>query len=322
MNRLIFILAISLGGLLVGYVARRLILAGGADRDGALQAVASRMKLLTLVVLVPIPVVHSFWRLTIDSWRLLVFPLMGLTALSVGGYSVLIIARRSGVPAGRRASMFTSSAMTNLGIMGGLVGFVLYGEYGFALVQLYTMFEFLFYYGVVFPASDRIANGVTGDGFSVTHLFKRPISILPLSAIVVGSVLKWSGTSPPALLSEVAAASVPLMSALMTISIGLTLRVSRIACYRREIGLIMVSKHLIVPLVTASAGVLLGLGEVAGGVPLKMLMLLSAMPVAFTAMVPPALYGFDLDLANGAWFVSMVGLIVLLPAMYVLTLLI
>ena len=75
-------------------------------------------------------------------------------------------------------------------------------------------------------------------------------------------------------------------------------------------------------MVTASAGALLGLGEVNGGVPLAMLMLLSAMPVAFTAMVPPALYGFDLDLANGAWFVGMIGLIVVLPAMYLLTLLI
>ncbi|MCG8479428.1 MAG: hypothetical protein MI724_10060 [Spirochaetales bacterium] len=322
MSRLICILAISLGGLLVGYVVRRLILAKDSDRDGALRAIAGRMKILTLVVLVPIPIVHSFWRISIDSWRLLVFPLMGLAALSVGGYSVLVIARRAGVPSRRRASMFTTSAMTNLGIMGGLVGFVLYGEYGFALVQLYTMFEFLFYYAVVFPASDRIANGAAGGGFSVAHLLKRPISVLPLSAIVVSYVLKWSGIQPPALLSDAAAATVPLMSAIMTISIGLTLQISRIARYRREIGLIMASKHLIVPLVTASVGILLGLGEVNGGVPLAMLMLLSAMPVAFTAMVPPALYGFDLDLANGAWFVSMVGLIVVLPAMYLLTLLI
>ena len=114
----------------------------------------------------------------------------------------------------------------------------------------------------------------------------------------------------------------PLMSAIMTISIGLTLQISRIARYRREIGRIMVSKHLIVPLVTASVGILLGLGEANGGVPRALLMLLSAMPVAFTAMVPPALYGFDLDLANGAWFVGMIGLIVVLPAMYLLTLLI
>ena len=320
MSRLVFILAISLGGLLVGYIARRLALAYDSDREGALEALAGRIKIVTLVALAPIPIVHSFWRISIDSWRLLVFPLMGLTALSVGGYSTLAITRRSGIPASRRASMFTTSAMTNLGIMGGLVGYVLYGEYGFALVQLYTMFEFLFYYAVVFPASDRIANGASGGRFSVVHLFRRPISILPLSAIAVGSILRWIGAQPPAALSDIAAASVPIMSALMTISIGLTLQVSRIARYRREIGLVMVSKHLIVPLVTASVGILLGFGEVDGGVPLKMLMLLSAMPVAFTAMVPPTLYGFDLDLANGVWFVSMVGLPVVLPAMYILTL--
>ena len=40
------------------------------------------------------------------------------------------------------------------------------------------------------------------------------------------------------------------------------------------------------------------------------------MPVAFNALVPPAIFGFDLDLANSAWIVTTASLIVIVPALY------
>jgi predicted permease len=42
------------------------------------------------------------------------------------------------------------------------------------------------------------------------------------------------------------------------------------------------------------------------------------MPVAFNALVPPVVYGFDLDLANSAWIITTLGLLVILPVLYVL----
>ena len=52
------------------------------------------------------------------------------------------------------------------------------------------------------------------------------------------------------------------------------------------------------------------------GLPFKVLVVVSFMPVAFNALVPPALYGFDLDLANSAWIVTTLALLVIVPGLY------
>ena len=49
---------------------------------------------------------------------------------------------------------------------------------------------------------------------------------------------------------------------------------------------------------------------------MMVLVIVSVMPVAFNALVPPVVYGFDLDLANSAWIVTTLGLIVILPVIY------
>ena len=58
------------------------------------------------------------------------------------------------------------------------------------------------------------------------------------------------------------------------------------------------------------------LNGIAGGLPLKAVLVLSSMPVAFNALVPPSLYGLDLDLANSCFLVSVLGLAALLPALH------
>ena len=40
------------------------------------------------------------------------------------------------------------------------------------------------------------------------------------------------------------------------------------------------------------------------------------MPVAFNALVPPSIFGFDLDLANSAWIVTTGLLAVIVPVLY------
>ncbi len=78
----------------------------------------------------------------------------------------------------------------------------------------------------------------------------------------------------------------------------------------------MLIKFLIVPAVMIPVGLLFGLHTVSDGVPFKMLVVLSVMPVAFNALVPPAIFGFDLDLANSAWVVTTASLIVIVPVLY------
>jgi predicted permease len=62
----------------------------------------------------------------------------------------------------------------------------------------------------------------------------------------------------------------------------------------------------------------LGFGDIEGGLPLKVVLILSSMPVAFNALIPPSIYDLDLDLANSCWFVTTALLAVVLPLLLVI----
>jgi len=51
------------------------------------------------------------------------------------------------------------------------------------------------------------------------------------------------------------------------------------------------------------------------GLPLKVVIILSSMPVAFSALIPPSIYDLDLGLANACWFFTTSALIVVLPVL-------
>ncbi|HQL90727.1 MAG TPA: hypothetical protein PLQ15_09005 [Syntrophales bacterium] len=48
------------------------------------------------------------------------------------------------------------------------------------------------------------------------------------------------------------------------------------------------------------------------------MLILSSMPVAFNALIPPSIYDLDLDLANSCWFVTTALLVFVLPALLVI----
>ena len=78
-----------------------------------------------------------------------------------------------------------------------------------------------------------------------------------------------------------------------------------------------VIKFVLVPVCASSLAWALGFGDIDGGLPLKVVIILSAMPVAFNALIPPSIYDLDLDLANSCWFVTTALLAVVLPLVIV-----
>jgi predicted permease len=56
-----------------------------------------------------------------------------------------------------------------------------------------------------------------------------------------------------------------------------------------------------------------GSGGSTGGLPLKVVALLAFMPVGVIALVPPTLYGGDLDLANSGWLATTAAILGILP---------
>lgn len=106
-----------------------------------------------------------------------------------------------------------------------------------------------------------------------------------------------------------------LATVLFLFAIGLGLRLSRVSCYAREAAALAAVKFVGVPVLLVPLAALAGLGSIDGGLPLRVVTVLSCMPVAMTALVPPALFGLDVDMANALWIFSTLALVVILPAL-------
>ena len=72
-------------------------------------------------------------------------------------------------------------------------------------------------------------------------------------------------------------------------------------------------KFIIVPVAATTIAYYIGFGKVDQGLPLKVTLILSSMPVGFIAMVPPTIYELDVDLANATWLVTNFLLLLIVP---------
>ncbi len=318
MAKILFILGVSIGSVVLGYLLRRARVGGFALSESASANLSRRLKILAIFVLNPVPVIDSFWKLPIDAGGIFFLPVLGIFSLVVGGGAALAVSRLFRIPRERAASVFTCGMFTNILTFGGLIAFVFYGSAGYALVQLFNMLVSASYYLIGFPLSRRISLGPRQPGEPALRspIREQPYLVVPILAIATGLLLNLLHVPTPALLDAVAAVMIPVLAGLLGFSIGLTLYIGRVSAYRTEIPLIMAIKFVVVPAVMIPAGMLVGLQGAANGLAFNVLVIVSVMPVAFNALVPPALYGFDLDLANSAWITTTLALVVVLPVLY------
>ncbi|HUX50791.1 MAG TPA: hypothetical protein VMW73_08340 [Spirochaetia bacterium] len=318
MAKILFILAISLGSLVVGYLVRRAGLWGKRVDLTWPETLSRRMKIWAIFILNPVPIIDSFWRLSLSTKGIFMLPLLGVLSLLVGGISAIVLSRLFRIPPKRAASVFTSGMFTNILTFGGLISFVFFGYRGYAFVQLFNMFVSMTYYVVGFPLSREISIGGKPSlrALSPKAMRERPYMFVPIITMAAGLLLNLTGVPRPLVFDWATNALIPIIAGMLGASIGLTLRLSTVGNYRLEIPLIAAIKFIIVPAIIIPLGIAFGLPAVADGLAFKVLVVVSVMPVAFNALVPPAMYGFDLDLANSAWIVTTLSLALILPLLY------
>ena len=144
-------------------------------------------------------------------------------------------------------------------------------------------------------------------------LLRDPFILVSVSSLILGALMNLSGFQRPIVYGTVNAVVVPLATVLLLTSIGLALRFSRVGDYLRECLAVSAIKFVLVPVSASGLAWWIGFGHIDNALPLKVVIVLSSMPVAFNALIPPSIYDLDLDLANSCWFVTTALLIVVLP---------
>lgn len=319
MERLFFSLGLIASGLTLGYFIQVIDRNGTVSLPLSIEKLRKTLQKIGLLFFMPISFLAAVWAVSFGDIRVAFLPLVGVFALTAGGFLGLLFAKVTKQSAKQTGVLFCCGSFTNIGAIGGLVCFMFLGEAGFALIALYKMFEEIVYYTIGFPIA-RFYSGERGGQKSligrIAGVVTDPFVATALSAFTIGLSLNLLGVVRPAFLETVTAVSVPVGTFILIVSIGLGMRFSRVGKYIPVSAGICVIKFLIVPLLACTFAYALNLHQVAEGLPFKVVLVLSSMPVAFNALVASSIYDLDLDMANSCWLISTGALAVVMPCLY------
>jgi predicted permease len=267
--------------------------------------------------------IATVWIIRIENLRIAILPALGAAILLLGGVAALALARAWGLSRRQTGSYFACGCFSNIGSVGALVVFVFLGEEAFAYVPLYKLFEEVVYYVIGFPVARyfSIAPGrlkTEGIASRLRSMLGDVFVVTAFGAILVGGALNLSGVERPEFVRVLNTVMIPTGTFLLLTSIGLAMQFSSVGGYLRECLGLMAVKFLILPATACLIAALCGLGTVHEGLPLKVVLILSSTPVAFTSLIPPSIYDLDLNLSNACWLTSTLSLVVVLPAVYLL----
>lgn len=322
---LIISLSIIFFGLIIGYIIQQLEFRMIIRLPISIENLRKLLQKTALLFFLPITTVGTLWIIKMDNIKIVALPFLGVFALFTGGILGLVAAKLLKLNRKDTGSMFTCGSFANIGSIGGLVCYLFLGEEGFALVSFYAIFVQITYYVIGFPIAKSFSSDITTNGNLVSHLkkvFSDIFVVIALIYITIGIFFNLSGIIRPVFYQAINAVFIPIQTVLMLVSIGLAMKFGRVRNFTRECVVVSFIKFTLVPLIISSVAFLLGYGEIEEGLPLKVVIILSSMPVAFTALIPVSIYNLNLDMANSCWLVTTFSLILILPLLsYVIKLL-
>ena len=321
MHKFIYSFSIIIFGLALGYIVQVLVNRQIIKLPLPMDRMRKSLQYIALLFLNPVAIVGAIWVVNIRNVRIAAFPFLGLFALILGGMLALGAAKLLKLEARKTGAMYGCGSFTNIGSIGALICFVFLGEPGFALVPIYKLFEEVSYYGIGFPIAKYYsgASSTEGKWDRLKGLTRDPFIIVAVSSILLGGLLNYSGLNRPSFYGTVNAVFVPLGTIMLLASIGMALKFRKVRDYARESVAVSIIKFAIVPVIVSMLAFFIGFNDFDGGLPLKVVIILSSMPVAFNALIPPSIYDLDLDLANSCWFVTTAMLIVVLPILLLIS---
>lgn len=316
MDKLILSFSIIGFGISLGYFIQIMVNRGKLSLKMGLDALRIRLQKIGLLFFMPVTILLATWIVRIETPSLAAFPLVGLSAILLGGILALSTARLLRLENKKAGAFFACGSFTNIGSIGALVCFIFLGEKGFALVPIYKLLEETTYYSVGFPICKYLGSAEQskeGTFDRLKGLIKDPFIRATVSSLLLGGILNVSNIPRPEFFGMVNTVFIPVGTSLLLISIGLAMRFRSVVNYLKECFSLSLIKFLLVPVAITAFAWNLGYGEIDKGIPLKVVLILSSMPVAFNALIPPSIYDLDIDLANSCWLFTTSCLVITLP---------
>ena len=313
MGNFIFSLAIIVGALAAGQLFHLGIRGQGAREktDG----VMSKIRNAVVLFVTPVISLGAFWVVDFSNLALVSVPFIGAATLGIGavlGIAASKILKHNKLQTG---SFFCCGSAANAGTVGGLLCFAFFGEVGYSFMVMYCLLFTPVLYFVSFPGAAYYSGKHASKGIIKTLLGDKLVIIF-IATVIVGFALNLLGVERPAFYSTINEYLIPISSFFLVMSLGYTMRFSKIKHYPKEIVIMNVIKYILTPAFVIAVALVFGLQNYGDGTLFKSLIILSAMPVGFNALLPINIYGLDIDLGNSCWIVSTLLLVIVVPALY------
>jgi hypothetical protein len=272
---------------------------------------------LAMLWLVSISYIGSLWIFKLESIiRIISLPFLGAFATIAGGYFAVTIAKYYNYKRIDIGSMFSCGFFSNNVTLGGMICFFYLGEDGYALVPIYTFLIRLIYYGIGFPIVHMYANSAIVKNESIEKLIeviKDPFFYVGIGSVLVGLFLNISNLQRPKIYASINEIIIPFTTFILLFSVGLTFKFSSVTRYIKECFLISLVKFFMVPATMLIITLLLGYQHISDGLPLKVSLILSSMPVAFNSVIAANIYNLNIDLVNSCWIFTTFAVLLVLP---------
>ena len=304
-------------GIFSGYLFQKLIDKNHWITLKSKKEISIFLQKLGMIWFVSVTYIGSLWIFKIESIiEIISMPFVGAVSTITGGFFAVIIAKYYHYNRIDIGSMFTCGYFANNVTLGGMVCFFYLGEEGYALVPIFTFLIRLLYYGLGYPIAHMYAEDFVEQKETIKKIIeviKDPFFYIGVGSVLVGISLNLSSLKRPEIYTTINEILIPLTTFILLFSIGLTFKFSRVSKYLKECFLISLVKFIVVPATILLIALLLDYQSISQGLPLKVSLIMSAMPVAFNSVIAANIYNLNVDLVNSCWIFTTFAVLFILP---------
>lgn len=258
----------------------------------------------------------SFWILPLNL-DLLWLPLFGILLSFIPGLFGYLSARRKYKEGREKASYLASAMLSNIGTLGGLCAFFVFGEPGFAYIQIVAMFQNLVFFLFCFPMAQYYnsllhekAQGAGKTTFAALFLNRNQ---LPVAGVIVGMLLYASNVSRPPILGDLFSILIHVSAWSALLPVGYSIQFTEMQRYYHRTPILAVIKFIITPL----GGYLIATQLFSDPVVIGTILIAASTPTGINAVVLARLYNFNVHLAGAAFFLTTaLFLIIVYPILF------
>ncbi len=304
-------------GTFSGYLFQRIIDKKNWAISKSKKEISVFLQKLGMLWLISITYVGSLWIFKIESiTEIISLPFVGAISTIIGGFFAVVVAKYYHYDRIDVGSMFSCGYFANNVTLGGMICFFFLGEEGYALVPIFTFFIRLLYFGVGYPIAHMYGDNSIQQKEAlekIIEVIKDPFFYIGVGSVLVGISLNLSPLNRPEIYAVINETLIPLTTFILLFSVGLTFKFSRVSQYIKECFLISLIKFIIVPISILIIALLFGYQHISQGLPLKVSLILSAMPVAFNSVIAANIYNLNVDLVNSCWIFTTFAISFFLP---------